>query len=91
MFPILSKRALNEAATVYEFRIRAPLAAAHCRAGQFVIIQLDEQGERIPLTVAACGRRQAARPHSKTTHSLHSPQPRSLSRGETEHAVPPPA
>ena len=54
MFPILSKRALNEAATVYEFRIRAPLAAAHCRAGQFVIIQLDEQGERIPLTVDAC-------------------------------------
>ena len=54
MFPILSKRALNEAATVYEFRIRAPLAAAHCRAGQFVIIQLDEQGERIPLTVAGC-------------------------------------
>ena len=52
MFPILSKRALNEAATVYEFCLRAPLAAAHCKAGQFVILQLDEYGERIPLTVA---------------------------------------
>ena len=46
---------------------------------------------RPPAKQGACGRRQAARPHSKTTHSLHSPQPRSLSRGETEHAVPPPA
>lgn len=37
---------------VKRFRIRAPRVAAHWSPGQFVIIRVDDHGERIPLTVA---------------------------------------
>jgi NAD(P)H-flavin reductase len=33
-------------------RVEAPLIAAHARAGQFVILRINETGERIPLTLA---------------------------------------
>jgi ferredoxin--NADP+ reductase len=33
-------------------RVEAPLIAAHARAGQFVILRVNETGERIPLTLA---------------------------------------
>ena len=38
---------------VMYFRIAAPKVAQHWRAGQFVIVRVAEDGERIPLTVAA--------------------------------------
>ena len=48
---ILEKRQLSE--TVYLMRVEAPLIAKERKAGQFIILQLDEDfGERIPLTVA---------------------------------------
>ncbi len=50
MYKILSKRALNE--TVTEMTIEAPAVAARARAGQFVILRVCEEGERIPLTIA---------------------------------------
>jgi ferredoxin--NADP+ reductase len=50
MFEILDARPL--ASDVKWFRIRAPLVAKHRQPGQFVIIRLDQTGERIPLTVA---------------------------------------
>ena len=52
MYLIVSKRALNDAGTTYEMVIEAPLVAKRCRAGQFVVLRLDEYGERIPLTIA---------------------------------------
>jgi len=52
MFKILSKRMLNDAGTTLELVIDAPLVARHCLPGQFIILRLDEQGERIPLTIA---------------------------------------
>ena len=52
MFPIVSKRPLNEAGTVIEFVIKAPLVAKKCLPGQFIVLRLDEYGERIPLTIA---------------------------------------
>lgn len=55
MFRILDARAL--AADVKWFRIEAPLVARHRQPGQFVILRLDENGERIPLTMAAADRR----------------------------------
>ena len=50
MFRILDAKQL--ASDVKWFRIEAPLVAKHRKPGQFVIIRLDETGERIPLTVA---------------------------------------
>ncbi len=50
MFAIVNKRALNEAVSLME--IEAPLIAAKGKAGQFVIVRVNETGERIPLTLA---------------------------------------
>ncbi len=49
MYTILKKRAL--APKVIEYVISAPKVAAHARPGQFVILIVDEQGERIPFTI----------------------------------------
>ena len=50
MYKILSKKALNP--TVTQMEIEAPLVAKKAKAGQFIILRVDEDGERIPLTVA---------------------------------------
>ena len=50
MFEILQKE--NLCASVVRMVVRAPLIAAKARAGQFVILRVSEDGERIPLTVA---------------------------------------
>lgn len=46
---ILRKREL--APRVKEYVIDAPLVAKHCLAGQFIILRVDEEGERIPFTI----------------------------------------
>jgi ferredoxin--NADP+ reductase len=38
---------------VYQMWVRAPHVARHARAGQFLIVRIDERGERIPLTISA--------------------------------------
>lgn len=50
MFPIIEKRKLNENITL--LKMSAPLIAAKAKPGQFVILRINEQGERIPLTIA---------------------------------------
>ena len=50
MYKIISKKILNP--TVTEMVVEAPLVAAKAKAGQFIILRVDEEGERIPLTVA---------------------------------------
>ncbi len=50
MFKILSKKILNEHVTM--LTLSAPFIAKKVQPGQFVIIRIDEKGERIPLTVA---------------------------------------
>ncbi len=50
MFRIVRKKSLNP--TVTRMEIEAPLVAKKAKAGQFVILRTDEDGERIPLTVA---------------------------------------
>jgi len=54
MYKIVSKIALNP--TVTQMDILAPLVAAKAQAGQFIILRVDEEGERIPLTVAGTDR-----------------------------------
>ena len=50
MYKILEKEKLNE--LVYRMVINAPYVARKCEPGQFVILRVDEKGERIPLTIA---------------------------------------
>lgn len=52
MYKIVRKRVLNP--TVTQMEIEAPLVARKARPGQFIILRVDEEGERIPLTVAGC-------------------------------------
>lgn len=54
MFKILDAKQL--ASDVKWYRIEAPLVAKHREPGQFVIIRLDQTGERIPLTMAHADR-----------------------------------
>ena len=50
MYRIVDKKVLNP--TVVQLQIEAPLVANKARPGQFIILRVDEDGERIPLTVA---------------------------------------
>lgn len=50
MFKILDKRQLAE--NVNEYVIEAPLAAKNAAPGQFVILRVDADGERVPFTIA---------------------------------------
>ena len=49
-FEIVTKRALAPTVTLLE--IAAPRVAQKARAGHFVLVRVDEQGERVPLTIA---------------------------------------
>ena len=50
MYKILRKKELNPTVTLME--VEAPLIAAKAEPGQFIILRVDEEGERIPLTIA---------------------------------------
>ena len=50
MYKIVTKKSLNQ--TVTQMEIEAPLVARKARPGQFIILRVHEEGERIPLTVA---------------------------------------
>ena len=54
MFKIVAKRELNASVTLME--IEAPFIAKKAKAGQFIIFRIDEQGERVPLTIAGYDR-----------------------------------
>lgn len=50
MYPILQKEILSDINKLMV--VEAPAVARKARAGQFIILRIDEQGERIPLTIA---------------------------------------
>lgn len=54
MFEIVYKRQLNKTVTLMD--IKAPLVAKKAMPGQFIILRVDGEGERIPLTVAGYDR-----------------------------------
>ena len=54
MYKIVSRKSLNPTVTMMD--IEAPLVAKKAEAGQFIILRVDEEGERIPLTVAGYDR-----------------------------------
>jgi ferredoxin/flavodoxin---NADP+ reductase len=78
MYTILDKETLAPA--VVRFWIAAPVIARKRQAGQFVIIRIDERGERIPLTIADANPARGAisivvQSVGKTTHKLNALNP----------------
>ena len=51
MYPILKAEKLAD--KIYLMVVKAPRISANCKPGEFVIVKIDEKGERIPLTIAA--------------------------------------
>ena len=49
MYPIVKKRKLSE--KIFLMDVKAPMTARACLPGQFVIVAIDDKGERIPLTI----------------------------------------
>ena len=54
MYRIQKKESLNP--TVTRMVVEAPLVARRAQPGQFVILRVDQEGERIPLTIAGYDR-----------------------------------
>lgn len=50
MYTIVEKKILSD--TIKLMKIEAPYIARNAKAGQFVMLRIDEKGERIPLTIA---------------------------------------
>lgn len=55
MYQIIKKEKLNDVTELME--VYAPYVAKKCQAGQFVILRVGEEGERIPLTIADFNRK----------------------------------
>ena len=75
MYKITNKQELNSAVTLMD--IEAPFVAQKAQAGQFIILRVDEEGERIPLTVSGFDRengtvRVVFQCVGATTEKLHS-------------------
>ena len=49
MYKILKAEKLAD--KIFLMDVHAPRVASHCQPGQFVIVKMDEKGERIPLTI----------------------------------------
>ena len=49
MYPILKAEKLAE--KIYLMVVKAPRVAKNCQPGEFIIVKIDEVGERIPLTI----------------------------------------
>ena len=49
-YKIINKTELSE--NLYEIKVEAPYVIKRAKAGQFVIIRVEEEGERVPLTIA---------------------------------------
>ncbi|MCR5137873.1 MAG: sulfide/dihydroorotate dehydrogenase-like FAD/NAD-binding protein [Oscillospiraceae bacterium] len=76
MYKVVTKRFLNDSKSICLFEIEAPLVARHAQAGQFVVFRLDEQGERVPVSVAGYDREKGTvtvmvQAAGKTTKMLH--------------------
>ncbi len=50
MYKVVKKEKMNDVVELME--VHAPYVARKCEAGQFIILRVDKEGERIPLTIA---------------------------------------
>ena len=90
MYKIVTKKSLNPTVTLME--IEAPLVAAKAKPGQFIILRVDEEGERIPLTVAGYDRERGTvkiifQIVGATTEKLNALSQRYLDQDELERSV----
>ena len=58
MYKILSRKPLN--ANVTQIEVEAPLVANKAKPGQFIILRVDEEGERVPFTIAGVDKSRGA-------------------------------
>ena len=58
MYQILSRQVL--APDIHLFKMAAPKVASKAQAGQFVVVRIDDRGERIPLTIADWDRKEGS-------------------------------
>ncbi len=49
MYKIREAKQLTD--NIFLMNVEAPRVAKHCHPGQFIIVKIDEEGERIPLTI----------------------------------------
>ena len=64
MYPIVRREKLAD--KIYLMDVKAPRVAQYCEPGQFVIVKIDEEGERIPLPfVITTGKRERSRSYSR--------------------------
>ncbi len=56
MYSIVKKEKLSD--KIFLMVVSAPRVAEHCLPGQFIIVKIDEQGERIPLTICDYDRKE---------------------------------
>lgn len=55
MFKIIRKKILHSTVSLME--VNAPIVASKAKHGQFIILRVDKDGERIPLTIADCNKK----------------------------------
>ena len=67
MYKILKAEKL--AANIYLMDVEAPRVARHCEPGQFVIVKMDEKGERIPLTICDYDREAGTIPAGRSIYN----------------------
>lgn len=80
MFEIVSKRELSP--NITEMKVHAPRVAAAAKPGQFVIVRVDEQGERIPLTICDYDREKGTVTIVTQTIGISSAKINALNEGE---------
>lgn len=73
MNKIIKKKQLSE--EVFQIKVESPLISEECQPGQFIILQIADDGERIPLTIADSDNKQGSitlifQTVGKTTHLL---------------------
>ncbi|MFR4561505.1 MAG: sulfide/dihydroorotate dehydrogenase-like FAD/NAD-binding protein [Flavonifractor plautii] len=81
-YQIVKKKVLTP--EISQISVHAPLVAAKAKAGQFIILRVDENGERIPLTISSADQRTGPSP-SSSRRKRHDPGPGSAERGDCLH------
>ena len=58
MYKILRRKVLND--NVTQIEVEAPLVANKAKPGQFIILRVDEEGERVPFTIAGTNKEEGS-------------------------------
>lgn len=81
MFEIVSRRDLSP--NITEMKVKAPRVAQSAQPGQFVIVRVDELGERIPLTICDYDREEGTVTIVTQTIGISSAKINSLKQGDS--------